>query len=197
MENDRALEELKAIWKEQTSEGCAVSLAGVRAAAERIAHQVRQRTMVGAMATLVVAVSFAAMAVYAPNGMERLGAIWTVAGALGILAQLRMRRAGAIPPLGSTASLQFLRSELERQRDFHQAKWLWGRLAPFVPGPLLFLVGEARATPEDAAAIWAIAAVFVAIAAAALPLNALAARRYQRQIDRLDHMLEAMDATLR
>jgi hypothetical protein len=67
-----------------------------------------------------------------------------------------------MPDMDETESLRFYRDELERQRDFHQGRWFWSRLATFG---------------------WMELAAFIIFCACAVPLNLGLARKYQRRID--------------
>ena len=87
-------------------------------------------------------------------------------------------------------TLEHLRNELARQRNFHWGSRFWQRMLIFVPGPLVFFAGFARAHPEVIRMIRFEAISFVVLAIAAIPLNLWMARRYERQIDELTSLEE-------
>jgi hypothetical protein len=125
-----------------------------------------------------------------PNLIQRIGAALTVIGTGYVgyqLVLIRRRPDGAnkaeIEPL---ASLKFYRGELERQRDFHRGLWFWSRLVIFATGPLIFIIGSAIAHPARAKSMYLNAVVFVLLGFLAVPLNLGRARKYQREIDKLD-----------
>jgi hypothetical protein len=49
--------------------------------------------------------------------------------------------------MGMTNSIEFYRTELTRQRNFHSGMWFWSRIVIFTPGPLIFMAGFAVAHP--------------------------------------------------
>jgi hypothetical protein len=94
-------------------------------------------------------------------------------------------------PLDAASTSSAYRAELERQRDFHRGSWFWSRQLLFLPGPVLFCVGEAVAQPESARAFLAILAAFVLLWLRAVPLNLNQARQYQRRLDELQALQSA------
>ena len=87
-------------------------------------------------------------------------------------------------------SLDSLRNELQRQRDFHRGKWFWSRFALLAPAGLLFYIAFARAHPELIRIIRFELVSFVLILLSAIPLNLRLAKKYQRQIEELDRQKE-------
>ena len=179
-------------WQTDATEPFGMPVELLRAKADRLARQTRVRNYGGYATTAVVLAGSLWWLIRVADPLATVGALLTMAGALTIAAQLRATRsggssAGRAAVLGRTASFEFHRAALERQRDFHRGAQLWIRLGVFAPGPLLFFAGFVRAYPHLAGTIGWEALAFVLLLAAAVPLNARAARGYQRQIDELDN----------
>ena len=121
-----------------------------------------------------------------PSPVARTGSALIIAGALCVLYQIYKRAtAGALPEaLALTASLQFHRRELVRQRDLLRSVWLW-YVGPFVPGIVVFGMGV---SPRHGAASWWNAVPFLCIFGAVMWANYRAARRLDRQIAELDNL---------
>jgi hypothetical protein len=145
-----------------------------------------RRSVVGGIAAAIVIASFGVFFFVFPNWLQRVGSILTVIGALYLVVQLRMRSARAMPDVALSSCLQFYRSELQRQRDFHRGKWFWSRMLIFLPGPIVWFAGFAQARPKLAPFIWGELIAFLILGALAVPLNLRLARAYQRRIDALD-----------
>ena len=87
------------------------------------------------------------------------------------------------------SGLEFLRSELVRQRDLLRSVWWW-YLAPFVPGLLLILGGVALERPGRWG--WLAPGIVAAVTFVGIGLlNQRVARKLQRRIDDLDAVRES------
>ncbi len=165
-------------------------LSGVTRAAQCLTKTVRRRTLVGVVVALTEAAFFGYFFFGVSTSMLRIASALTVAGVLYIGVQLYARRAARLP-LDAASTSSAYRAELERQRDFHRGSWFWSRQLLFLPGPVLFCVGEAVAQPESARAFLAILAAFVLLWLRAVPLNLNQARKYQRRLDELQALQSA------
>ena len=179
-------------WLADPTEPFRIPVEALRARVDRLARRNRMRNYGGYATSAAVLAGALWWMTRIADPLATAGALLTMAGAVTIAAQLRATRsggpiAGRIAALGRTPSVEFHRAELERQRDFHRGSQLWIRLGVFAPGPLLFFAGFVRAYPHLAGTIGWEALAFVLLLAAAVPLNARAARGYQRQIDELDN----------
>jgi hypothetical protein len=157
---------------------------------EQMEKKLRRRTVDGYLMCGFLLVFFAGWMIVSPDPIQILGAAMTMAG-MGYLAwQLRQNRWRETPAgdIGNTASADFLRTELARQRDFHRGRTFWVRIAVLFPGPMVFFAGFARAHPEVIKMIRVEAITFVLLILAAIPLNWWMARKYQRQLDGLDRL---------
>lgn len=190
MAGDYLPDDLKVLWKEQSVNPLQVSPHQLRKEVEKLRTGVRRRSIVGGGVATIVIVAWTLFFFVFPSWLQRLGSILTVAGTLYMVVQLRLRPARAMPDVGETDCIRFYRAELERQRDFHQGKWFWSRLLIFVPGPIIWIVGFARAYHKLAPFIWLELAAFLVFAALAVPANLGLARKYQRRLDALDKSLK-------
>jgi hypothetical protein len=124
-----------------------------------------------------------------PNPLARLGTALTFIGSAYIAAQAylirRRQREADLSAASDEPSVEFYRTALARQRDFHRGAWLWSRLAIFLPGPVIFALG---AKSNARVSILAIVAIFALFGILAIPLNLSRARSFQRRIDELDRL---------
>lgn len=183
-------EDVLGLWQEQETDGFRMNADEIRKRMEQMEKKLRRRTVDGYLVCGSLLAFFALWLGVSPDPIQALGAAMTMAG-VGYLAwQIRQNRWRETPPadIGNTASADFLRTELVRQRDFHRGRTFWVRIAVFFPGPMVFFVGFARAHPEVINMIRFEAVTFVLLIVAAIPLNRWMARKYQRQIDGLDRL---------
>jgi hypothetical protein len=186
MAGDYLPDDLKVLWQELTTNPVQLTLDDLRKEEGKLRKGIRKRSVVGGGAALVTAVLWAVFFFVFPNVLQRIGSVLTVLGAGYGIIQLRLRPSHVMPDMGETESIRFYRAELERQRDFHRAWWLWSRLIILLPGPVVWMVGSVRAWPKAATLTWWTLATFLILAAVAVPLNLRLARQYQRRIDALD-----------
>jgi hypothetical protein len=123
------------------------------------------------------------------NKLEAIGAVLAIIGFSFLAWQIRANRFRSYSSDGG-GTLEHLRNELARQRDFHGGSRFWWRMLFIVPGPLVFFAGFAQAHPEVIRMIRFEVVSFVVFALAAIPLNMWMARRYQKQIDALARLQE-------
>ncbi len=166
----------------------------LRALIERHARRIRLRNDLALGVCAVVIIGAIWWLVDVPDLLARVGAILTLVGIGAILVQVRVdqgdERTAVLRAalMGGTSPIEFYRRELQRQRDFHRGWRFWSRWSLFVPGPILFFIGFAKANSGVFRAIEWEVIVFVLFALAAVPLNLRLARRYQRQITDLDQL---------
>jgi hypothetical protein len=186
MAGDYLPNDLKSLWKEQSTNPLQISPEQLRKEAKKLETGLRRRSIFGGGAGLFVMAGFILFFFLFQNPLQRIGSILTVVGAGYGVVQLRMRPARAMPDFGEMDCIRFYRADLERQRDFHRGKWFWSRLLILLPGPIIWIVGFAQTHPELALFIWLELAAFLILAVIAVPLNLRLARKYQRRIDSLD-----------
>jgi hypothetical protein len=189
--NNKA-DDVQKIWQDQPLEGMTMSLKQVHERIEKLSRIVRRRNLIGGFSCITVLLGFSyffSVLNGANERIERIGAALTAVGAGYIMYQLvsgKMRRRSAIAENQAQASVDFYRSELQRQRDFHQGMWLWSRMLIFAPGPVIFLVGMAQTSPMGIKSALIEGAIVVALLIAAVPRNLRLAKGFQRELDALN-----------
>ena len=180
-----------ALWQNQTAEGFRMTPEEIQMKVQELENRMRVATRNGFILFIFLIVGFSLWAIIDRDPITRAGAVAIVLSVVYIGFQVyrsRFRKApaSAVP----TASIDHLRTELARQRDFHRGKRFWSRFLFIAPAGSLFFYGLATAHPELIYIIrWEIAA-FIVIVLAAIPLNLRGANKYQRQIDELDRQKE-------
>jgi hypothetical protein len=185
MENDDVGE----LWRTQPSVGFRMSSEELRGRIETLNRKMRRRTIDGYLICAVLIVFFAGWIFVGMNSLQLAGAVLTIVGVSYLGWQIRANRFRSLP-IDATDTLEYLRREFARQRDFHWGPRFWWRMLLFVPGPLIFSAGFAQAHPEVVTFIRIETATFILLAIAAIPLNVRIARRYQKQIDALTRLQE-------
>jgi hypothetical protein len=186
MADDRLPDDLRDLWRDLDKNSVPLSLEDVRKEAMKLQKTLRRRSLLGGGSALLVIAGFSFTFFAFPNVPQRIGSALIVLAAVYVIIQVRMRRGTDIPAAGTTKSVQFLRLEFERQRDFHQGIWFWSRSMILLVGLVIFFVGFAAAYPAWALFIWLELAAALFLAGLAVPLNLRSARRYQRKIDALN-----------
>jgi hypothetical protein len=185
MEND----DVAALWRAQRSEGFRMSNEEIRNRIETMNRKTRRRTFDGYLVCATITIFLGGWMFIDRNKLEAIGAVLAIIG-FGYLAwQIRANRFRSYSS-DASGTLEHLRNELARQRDFHGGSRFWWRMLFLVPGPLVFLAGFAQAHPEVIRMIRFEVVSFVVFVLAAIPLNMWMARRYQKQIDSLTHLQE-------
>ena len=191
MANDSQPDDVATLWQAQGSDGFQMSTEDIHRRIEIMNRKLRRRMIDGYLVCAVLIVFFIGWMFVERNPLQTLGSILAIIGVSYLAWQIRQNRfRKAAPGDGNTASVEHLRGELVRQRDFHWGARFWQRMILFVPGPLVFLAGFAQAHPEVGRMIRFETISFIVIAIAAIPLNLRMARRYQRQIDDLTRLQE-------
>ncbi|HYI10066.1 MAG TPA: hypothetical protein VEK57_13485 [Thermoanaerobaculia bacterium] len=178
------------LWQSQETEGFRMTPEQIHQRTEEMEQKLRRRWRSGYLVCGSLVAFFTLWLVASNDPIQRLGAVLSILGLAYMAWQIRQNRWRNPPPgdIGSTASGDFLRTELARQRDFHRGRTFWTRMLCFVPGPLVFFLGFARAQPHLVTIIRLEAITFLLLVIAAVPLNHWLAGKYQRQIDQLDRL---------
>lgn len=182
-------DDLKQLWQAQPAASEPLPEAVLRKHAGKFQRRVALRNLFEVLAAVLVVAGFSRYLWLYPQSLIRLGSVLTILAAVLVVYQL-LHRASSRPLPGADGGLpcrDFHRAELVRQRDALRTVWLW-YIAPFLPGMAVFRWGVE--TQLDASAPFArgwqanliLAGVLLGIAL----LNLYAARKLQRQIDRLD-----------
>ncbi len=180
--------DLSDLWKQQNLPAIRISMEDVRKRAKRLKTSVRIRTAKGLAVAAFLFVCFIYFAIQMRDWPRRLGALLTAVAVVYLVYQLLESRGRKAPPLevGTSASVTFLRHELERQRDFHRGWRFWARVVALYPGYLLFCWGSAVTEPGAARAYWWIAVTACGLGGVGVWLNLAKARKYQRLIDDME-----------
>ena len=185
MENEDAA----AVWQAQSGSGFRMSREEIRKRIETMNRKMRRRTLDGYLVCAFLIVSMVVWMFVGMNALQTVGAVLTMIAVSYMAWQIRANRFRT-PSIDVVDTLEHLRRELARQRDFHRGTRFWSRMLLLVPGGLIFFAGFARAHPEVIRIIRFEIISFVVFALSAIPLNLWMARRYQKQIDALARLEE-------
>src|SRR5262245_58647735 len=125
--NDDMQDDLRARWQSQPPEGTRMSLEEIRVQAEGFENRMQKTYKREYRAAIIMIIWMAAYVWLLKPILFRVGAGLAIPGILLMLYQLRKRAAPQTLPqdLGLTSSVEFLRRELERQRDARLTVWRW------------------------------------------------------------------------
>jgi len=180
---DESPSDVHRVWQQQPREENRMPMNDVRAKAERLEQRVRGWKITGGVLFAVV-IGAEAWQIWTPNPLlERTGDLLTIA-AFVYMAYWFRRYAPvqAVPEaLGRTASVDFYRNRLARQRELASNPWRY--IAVFIPGVALSLFGRAgERTVEQNAAI---AVVGVLLFVGVAWVIGRTGREMQRELDEL------------
>ena len=116
---------------------------------QELETKMRVATRNGFKVFVFLIVAFTLWAIFDSDLTTRIGAVAIVLSVVYIAYQgyqSRFRQAPASPV--PTASIDHLRTELARQRDFHRGERFWSRFLFIAPAGSLFFYGFATAHPE-------------------------------------------------
>jgi Flp pilus assembly protein TadB len=195
MANDSQPDVVVTLWQAQGSDGFRMSTEDIRRRIETMNRKMRRRTFDGYLMCAVLIVFFIGWMFVGMGSLQKVGAVLSIIGLSYLALQIHQNRfrGAATGDAGNTASLDHLRTELARQRDFHRGATFWSRMLVFAPGPLVFFAGFAQAQQANPVVVRIIhfeTISCVVFLIAAIPLNLWMARRYQRQIDELSRLQE-------
>jgi hypothetical protein len=176
------------IWQNQPVEGVQMSIEVIRKRAAKFEHKIVWRNVREYLSSLAAAMLFAGFFTRTHDVLIRIAYLLFIAGLAWVVIQLHRKGSAKSLPveMGASASLQYFRAELERQRDVVQNVWSW-YLAPLVPGFVFLSFGYVRSMPHPKGLL---AAAILDVFVAALffgvwRMNMRAARCLQRKIDEL------------
>jgi hypothetical protein len=155
----------------------------IRTKAERFERKLRRRSIATAVLVAVLIMVEAWQVWRNPELLERVGDLLTIAAFVYVGYGFRGSATAQLMPagLGLTASIDFYRTQLARQRDVASRPWKF--LAVFIPGVGLSLLGGVF---DQAPALSAAFAGFgVALFVTTAWLTRRGARRLQDEIDEL------------
>lgn len=176
------------LWQDQPVEGITMSVETIRKRAGKFERKILWRNVREYVAALIATALLGYFLVTAKDVFARVTFGLFIAGLLWMVVQLHRKGSVMTMPagLGTLTSLQFYRTQLERQREAVDTVWSW-YLAPLIPGLLVYTVWSAIRSPHPAT--WVGLAVMDVVIAGVFyviwKMNARAARCLQRMIDEL------------
>ena len=184
---------LRDLWQAQPQESFWMSPDDLRKKRKRLNRELLIRDSTVWIVCLFEIGWFAWILTISPQLVTRIGSILIMFGMAFMNAQIwldqrrRRRSLQRAEASGNVNSLDFFRSELVRQRQFHRGLWFWSRMAALYPGLLVFGIGASIVFPwpQNLAGI-SVAGVAVLLFPLATWLNISKSRKYQREIDALD-----------
>ncbi len=182
--NNSQFNDPQQLWQSQPVENAKMSVDAIRRRAGRFERRIRNRNLREYVSSLVAVAMFGYFFAKDDAVLARIAYVLFIGGLVWVVVQLHRKGSVRSMPAASeaSASLQFFRAELERQRDAVRNVWSW-YLAPLVPGFLVLTIAAIaagrmlRITLTDAG----VAALFFFV----WKLNQRAARCLQRTIDEL------------
>jgi hypothetical protein len=176
--------DIRHLWRDQPREEIRMSIDELRSRSAQLQSRVHRWKSLTVVVFLIAIVGNTWAVVAGDEFLDRVGDLLTLAAIVYLAYQFRGYRPIESMPagLGLTASRDFYRKQLARQRDFADRPWRY--LVPFMPGVGLSLLSGALDRPP--AQVVAIAAFGVALFLWAAWWNHRTARQFQREIDELD-----------
>ena len=175
--------DVQRLWNEQAREEHVMTIDDIRSKAERFERTLRRRSLGTAVLVALMIVVEAWQVWRSPELVERVGDLLTIAAFVYVGYRFRGYATAQLMPagLGLTASIDFYRTQLARQRDVASRPWKF--LAVFIPGVGLSLLGGVL---DQAPALSAAFAGFgVALFVTTAWLIRRGAHRLQDEIDEL------------
>jgi hypothetical protein len=183
----------KQAWQSSVEVAGVPPLDKARAGADKFYRIIKWRNRAEYAAGVIVVIAYGAYVFWLPQILHKVGSGMILLAAFFALWQLH-RRGSAVPPerAGTMPLAAFMRGQLVRHRDALKSV-LWWYIAPFVPGFVLFVMGNAGAASGDMGAIvplrlgdWLFLAFFAVVLASIWAFNQRIARKLQAGIDEID-----------
>ena len=186
MPNETLPDDIRNVWQNQPVENISMPLEEIRQKARQFEKTINRRNLGEYIGGAIGAAVYIFYIVKFDNLAIRAGSFLIIAGLLCSLVQIYK---GASPRklaahLALTASLEFHRKELMRQRDLLRSVWKW-YIGPIVPGLVVFSAG---AMPRRGLGLVLYVSVLVAVFGFIIWANHRAAERLDRQIAELDNL---------
>src|SRR5450759_52396 len=181
-------DDIRNVWQNQPLENKPMPIDEIRSKAQQSEKRINRRNLREYIGGAIGIAIFTFYLFKFPSPMARAGSLLIIAGIVFIMIQIYKRASpGRLPAdLAPTASLEFHRRELVRQRDLLRSV-LWWYIAPIIPGLVVFGAGV---TPRHAAGAGAVinAVPLVCLFGLILWANHRAAVRLDRKIAELDNL---------
>jgi len=134
--------DIRNVWQNQPVENIPMPLEEIRQKARQFEKRINRRNLREYIGAVFVVAAFTFYIFKFPSLTIRAGSALIIAGTLCIVVQIYKRASPVTLPvdLALTASLEFHRRELVRQRDLLRSVWRW-YIGPIVPGLVVFYAG--------------------------------------------------------
>lgn len=181
--DDRTLRDL---WRGGETEFAPLPLDEIKRQAGLFGNAIRRRNRREYIATALVIAVFALYAGIFAEPLVKLGSLLVIAGALVVAWQLARRTSRPDPDAEAQDISGHYRARLVREEHMLARVGRW-YLAPFVPGLLLFLFGQAKASGMGGSLVFLlVVALQLLVFGGVWILNRRAAAMLRARIDRID-----------
>ncbi len=195
--NASPLTELQELWHQQNAEPSHLSLDAIRLQSALLERRGKRAMLDAILTFFFIATGCIGFTLLFHNPLLRAGASLT-AVAFGLIAiqarraRLKEREAADCSAQdGVQSTIDFFRSQLERQRERHRARRFWTRWLVLLPGPITFFLGFAQARPDLRLMILFELLTFLVAMGAAIPLNRRVSQNCERRLKALDRLNES------
>ena len=188
MPNDPLPDDLRNVWQNQPVENAPMPLEEIQRRALRFEKRIDRRNLREYAGAAIGIAAYTFYIFIFHSLVIRAGSVLVIAGVLYVVVQLYRRgSSGSLPAdLAITASIEFHRRELVRQRDLLRSVWRW-YIGPIVPGLVVFSAGS-MPPHSPVWAYFALALFFLVTLGGIVWLNHRGAQRLDRQIAELDNL---------
>lgn len=177
---------LHTLWHESQPAFEPLALEEIKRQAGRFGDAIRRRNRREYAATALVVVVFALYAVIFAEPLIKIGSLLVIAGAMVVAWQLARRTSRPDPDAEAQDISGYYRERLIREEHMLARVGRW-YLAPFVPGLLVFMLGQAKASGMGGSLVFLfVVALELLVFGGVWILNRRAAAMLRGQIERLD-----------
>lgn len=202
---DNGSDNLRALWQKQCDSSFSMDTSEIQRKYSRLQAHLRLRKYSAYVICLGESIFFTWWLIFtSPAVVVRCSFVLIILGLDFVLAQIWLdnrdrQKAFENGAVGHIHCVEFYRSELVRQRNFHSGIWFWSRLLALIPGLLLISTWSAiklHGTQEGSQGAF-ILIVTVLSAVVAILRNYRIARKHQRQIGAIDTMKSPNESPVR
>ncbi len=188
MPNEPLPDDIRNVWQNQPLENTTMPLEEIRSKARQFEKRIRHRNLREYLGGVVGIAAFTFYLFKFPNPVMRAGSILTIAGVLYVLLRLyKQASPGTLPAdLTLSASVEFHRRELARQRDLLRTVWRW-YIGPIVPG-LVVVSAASGPHPGLGPKFYGMLVLYAVVFGFIVWLNYRGSLRLDRQIAELDKL---------
>ncbi|MBU0823332.1 MAG: hypothetical protein KKA44_02010 [Alphaproteobacteria bacterium] len=184
--NDFSDNGLRALWRDSEAAFAPLPIEEVKQQAARFGDAIQRRNRREYIATAFVVIVFAIYTIVFTEPLVRFGSLLVIAGAFVVAWQLARRTSRPDPDAEAQDISGYYRARLVREEHMLARVGRW-YLAPFIPGLLLFLLGQAKASGMGGSLVFLLVAGLQALVFGGVwILNRRAAAMLRDRIDRID-----------